>query len=259
MLILLSPSKTLDFGEPPPVKKATRPPLLKDAGRLVARLQEFPPAQLGKLMGVSDKLAAQVFEHFRQWEDVPKPGRGKQALFAYRGDVYAGLDAGSFSAADIDYAQQHLRILSGLYGVLRPLDTIQPYRLEMGAPLAAGGCKDLYEYWGDRITRELHKALKQLPGNLVVNLASNEYFRAVDMTSLDAQVVTPTFKDKKDGQYRFMTFYGKRARGQMARYLIQRQLEKPDSLRKSYDVDGYRYNRELSSEAQWVFTREKSP
>ncbi len=258
MLILLSPSKTLDFDEPPPVKKATTPPLRSEAKRLVARLQEFPPAQLGKLMDISDKLAAQVFEYFRKWDDAPKPGRGKQAVFAYRGDVYAGLDAGSFSPADIDHAQRHLRILSGLYGVLRPLDVIQLYRLEMAAPLAVGGSKDLYEYWGERITRELRKALKELQSDVIVNLASNEYFRAVDGANLDVRVVTPTFKDKKDGKYRFMTFYGKRARGQMARYLIQRRLKKPQALKKSYDVDGYRYNEEQSSDDEWVFTREKS-
>lgn len=257
MLILLSPSKTLDFDTPPPVKKSTRPALREEAGQLVARLREFPPAQLGRLMGVSDRLAAQVFDHFRLWQDSPKPARGKQALFAYQGDVYAGLDAGSLSAADIDHAQQHLRILSGLYGVLRPLDVIQPYRLEMGAPLAAGGGKNLYEYWGDRVTRELKKALRK--GGVVLNLASQEYFKAVDAAGLDTRVITPTFKDKKDGKYRFMSFYGKKARGQMARYLIQRRLKRPDSLKKSYDVDGYRYNKGLSTDDQWVFTREEGP
>ena len=257
MLILLSPAKTLDFDEPAPVEETTRPALLPDAQQLAGQLREFPPAQLGRLMGISAKLAALVADQYDQWENAPAASRAKPALFAYRGDVYAGLDADSFTAKNVAFAQDHLRILSGLYGVLRPLDLIQPYRLEMATPLKTRRGKDLYEFWGERITRELEKALTEQQDETIVNLASNEYFKAVDAQALGARVVTPTFKDKKDGKYRFLTFYGKRARGQMARYLIQRQLKRPDSLKKSYAVDGYRFNGELSSEREWVFTRDE--
>jgi cytoplasmic iron level regulating protein YaaA (DUF328/UPF0246 family) len=253
---LLSPSKTLDFKSPPPVKESTRPALLQDAQQLVAKLREFPPAQLGNLMGVSEKLAAQVFEYFRDWEDKPKRGGDKQAFFAYQGGVYAGLDAKSLSKADVTHAQEHLRLLSGLYGVLCPLDLIQPYRLEMGTPLTTRRGKDLYAYWSDKITDELKKALETHPAKVIVNLASNEYAKSVDFQTLTARVVTPTFKDKKDGKYRFMQFFGKKARGQMTRYIIQKRLKKPDSLKKSYDVEGYRFNAELSSADDWVFTRD---
>jgi hypothetical protein len=255
MIILLSPSKTLNFADPSPVKDATRPALLKEAQQLASRLTEFPPAQLGKLMDISDKLAAEAFNYFQDWEEDPSPRRSKPAIFAYQGDVYAGLDAGSFGQKNVEFAQHHLRILSGLYGILRPLDVIQPYRLEMGTPLKSSRGKDLYEFWEDRITRELERVLNEQEDGTIVNLASNEYFKAVDAKALGARVVTPAFKDKKDGKYRFMQFYAKKARGQMARYLIQRRLKRPDSLKTSYDVDGYRFNAKLSSEDEWVFTR----
>jgi cytoplasmic iron level regulating protein YaaA (DUF328/UPF0246 family) len=241
---------------PPPVKESTHPPLLKDASQLADRLREFPPAQLGGLMGVSDKLAALVFEYFRAWDDKPQPEGGKQAIFAYQGDVYAGLDAESLLQADVAHAQDHVRILSGLYGVLRPLDLIQPYRLEMGTLLKTGRGKDLYAFWGDRITSELESTLEAHSERVIVNLASNEYSKAVDFKKLGARVVSPAFKDKKDGKFRFMQFFGKKARGQMARYIIQKRLKKPDSLKKSYHVDGYRFNADLSSADDWVFTRD---
>jgi uncharacterized protein len=256
MLILLSPAKSLDFDRPPPSTETTRPALLADAQQLAGQLREFPPAQLGRLMGISDKLAAQVADQYEQWERAPTTSRAKPALFAYRGDVYAGLDADTFTTKNIEFAQNHLRILSGLYGVLRPLDLIQPYRLEMATPLKTSRGRDLYEFWGDRITRELEQALRASGGETIINLASNEYFKVIDAKALGLRVVTPTFKDKKDGKYRFLTFYGKRARGQMARYLIQRRLKRPDSLKKSYEVDGYQFNGELSSETEWVFTRD---
>jgi cytoplasmic iron level regulating protein YaaA (DUF328/UPF0246 family) len=256
MLILLSPAKTLDFKTPAPVRDTTHPALLKDAQQLVARLREFPPAQLGNLMGISEKLAGQVFDYFRDWEDKPQSGQGKPAVFAYQGEVYAGLDAASLSKADVAHAQEHLRILSGLYGVLRPLDVIQPYRLEMGTPLKTGRGKDLYEFWGDRIVRELKSALAGHTDQVIVNLASHEYAKAIDVDKLGARVISPAFKDKKDGKYRFMQFFGKKARGQMARYIIQKRLKKPDSLKKSYDVEGYQFHAELSSADDWVFTRD---
>jgi cytoplasmic iron level regulating protein YaaA (DUF328/UPF0246 family) len=256
MLILLSPSKTLDFKAPPAIQASTQPALLKDAQQLIATLREFPKAQLGNLMGVSEKLAAQVFDYVRDWEDKQPPGRGKQAVFAYQGDVYAGLDAQSLSAADLGFAQDHLRILSGLYGILRPLDVIQPYRLEMATPLKTSRGKSLYEYWGNRINKAIQADLDAQPDRVIVNLASSEYTSAIEPGKLAARVISPTFKDKKDGKYRFMQFFGKKARGQMARYIVERRLKKPDSLKKSYNVDGYQFNTELSSDDDWVFTRE---
>jgi cytoplasmic iron level regulating protein YaaA (DUF328/UPF0246 family) len=254
MLILLSPSKTLEFKSPPPVKESTHPALLKEAQQLIGTLREFPQAQLGHLMGISEKLAGQVFQYVRQWGDKLQPG--KQAVYAYQGEVYAGLQAESFSKADIAYAQEHLRILSGLYGVLRPMDRIHAYRLEMATPLKTSRGKDLYEFWGNRITEAISAALEDQPDKVIVNLASSEYFKSVDVGNLGARVISPAFKDKKDGKYRFMQFFGKKARGQMARYIIERRLKKPDSLKKSYDVDGYRFNAELSSANEWVFTRD---
>lgn len=256
MLILLSPSKTLNFNKPASARESTPPALLKEARELAAKLREFPPSQVTNLMGVSERLATQVFGFYQDWEDSPQPERGKHAAFAYQGEVYTGLDAESFSKADLAHAQDHLRILSGLYGVLRPLDVIQPYRLEMGTALKTSRGRDLYAFWGDRITSELEKALPAQKANVIVNLASNEYSKAVDFEKLGARVVAPAFKDKKDGKYRFMQFFGKKARGQMARYIIEKRLKKPDSLKKSYNVDGYRFNAELSSADHWVFTRE---
>ncbi|MCA9230426.1 MAG: peroxide stress protein YaaA [Planctomycetales bacterium] len=258
MLILLSPAKTLDFSPQALVAEATKPVFLNRSKQLISLLRRLSPRQIAKLMNVSDKLATEVSGYVDAWKaKIDVPG-SKQAMLAFRGDVYLGLGADSFKAEDFEFAQQHLRILSGLYGVLKPLDQIQPYRLEMGCKLVGEHGKDLYTYWGDRIASELTKSLAGQGSGLLVNLASNEYSKAARLASLPCQIVTPVFKDLSRGQYRVLSFFAKKARGQMARHLIRNQVATVAELRR-FRSAGYRYNRDLSSELQPVFTRDKAP
>ena len=257
MLIVLSPAKTLDYETPPRTRKNTQPALLEQSTRLVEDARTLSPDAIGKLMGVSDKLAALNHERFMNWGLPFTSGNAKQSVLAFKGDVYTGLDAETMKAADFDYAQKHLRILSGLYGVLRPLDLMQPYRLEMGLKFANSGGKDLYTFWGDDITRLLNEQLARLESRVLVNLASNEYFRSVKPRDLDAEVITPVFKDLKNGKYRVISFFAKKARGQMARYAIDNRLKDVEGLKK-FRVDGYRFNKAESSAREWTFTREQA-
>ena len=257
MLIVLSPAKTLDYETPPRTRKNTQPALLEQSARLGEDARKLSPDAIGKLMGVSDKLAALNHERFMNWGLPFTSGNAKQSVLAFKGDVYTGLDAETMKAADFDYAQKHLRILSGLYGVLRPLDLMQPYRLEMGLKFANSGGKDLYTFWGDDITRLLNEQLARLESRVLVNLASNEYFRSVKPRDLDAEVITPVFKDLKNGKYRVISFFAKKARGQMARYAIDNRLKDVEGLKK-FRVDGYRFNKAESSAREWTFTREQA-
>ncbi len=257
MLIVLSPAKTLDYETPPQTRKATQPALLERSTRLVEDARKLSPEAIGALMGVSDKLAALNHQRFMNWGEPFTLDNAKQSVLAFKGDVYTGLDADSMKVADLDYAQKHLRILSGLYGILRPLDLMQPYRLEMGLKFENSGGRNLYEFWGDDITAMLNKQLKALKSDVLVNLASNEYFKSVRPGELDADIITPVFKDKKNGKYKVISFFAKKARGQMARYAIDRRLEKVGDLKK-FKVDGYRYNAGESTAREWVFTREQA-
>ena len=258
LLMVLSPAKSLDYTTPPTTSIATQPQFIEQAKVLVDGLRKQSPQQLSALMGISDKLAALNAARFAQWQPSFTPQDSKQAVLAFNGDVYEGLDASSLSKADLQWAQQHLRVLSGLYGVLRPLDLMRPYRLEMGTAWPNAKGKDLYAYWGTQIAENLNAELtgdKGVP--VLVNLASDEYFRSVDRKALKARVVQPVFQDgTPQTGYKIVSFYAKRARGLMARYVIRHRLTQVDAL-KAFDSDGYRFVPEDSKADQWVFRRDK--
>lgn len=254
MLILLSPAKTLDFDTPPVTKKATQPAFLERSAELVDVLKQYSPHDLGKLMKLSPALSELNVQRFHDWQLPFSPANAKAAVLAFKGDVYTGLQAELLSEDQLLFAQEHVRILSGLYGVLKPLDLIQPYRLEMGTKLANPRGKDLYTYWGEDITAALNADLKQEPQNVVINLASNEYFGAVKPKQLHARLVTPVFKDEKNGQYKIISFYAKKARGLMTRWIIEQGLTDESRLYE-FNVAGYRFCAEESHGDTLVFKR----
>ena len=257
MLIVISPSKTLDYETPAVAKSATKPVFLQDSELLVQQLRDMSAGRIAKLMHISPKLAELNATRYHDWRMPFTRSNAKQAVLAFKGDVYAGLDAESLDQDELAFAQQHLRILSGLYGVLRPLDLMQPYRLEMGTGLKNSRGADLYAFWGDKITGQLNKDLKKTGNGILVNLASSEYFKSVQSGKLKARIITPEFKEKKNGQYRFFSFYGKKARGLMSRYIITNRLSDPEDI-KGFNLEGYKFNKGLSAEDNWVFTRDKS-
>ena len=254
MLTVVSPAKTLDYDSPLPSDRFTRPSHMKQSQLLINRLKEFSVLDLVELQHVSNNIAELNFERNHQWKTPFTPKNSRQAIFAFKGDVYTGLDAYSLNQQDLDFAQQHLRILSGLYGVLRPLDLMQPYRLEMGTKLQTSAGRNLYEFWDNQITEALNKQLKSLAADTLINLASNEYFKAVKTSNLKSRLITPQFKDYKNGEYKMIGFYAKKARGLMARYIIQNQISDPDQLRQ-FDTEGYCFNQAASDGDNWVFTR----
>ncbi|MEP7703935.1 peroxide stress protein YaaA [Paraglaciecola sp. 25GB23A] len=254
MLVVLSPAKNLDFSTPAHLDDFTQPQLLEDSAELIERCRDLSPANISSLMKISDKLAGLNADRFASWQTPFTPDNAKQAVLAFNGDVYGGLDAGSFSAEDMSFAQQHLRILSGLYGVLKPLDLMQAYRLEMGTKLANQGGKDLYQFWNDKITLVLNEAIKKQGDNVLVNLASNEYFKSVKAKKLNAQIITPTFLDCKKGQYKVISFFAKKARGLMARFIIQQRVAEVAQL-KEFDVAGYGFDENRSTATELVFSR----
>jgi len=255
MLMVISPAKTLDYETAPVTPRFTQPQHLDSAQALIALLRELTPAQIGELMQLSDKLAGLNAARYGSWTPDFTPQNAKQALLAFKGDVYTGLNAEDFGDADFDFAQRHLRMLSGLYGVLRPLDLMQPYRLEMGTKLANARGKDLYAFWGERISGWLSEALLEQGDDILLNLASNEYFSAVKRKALRARVIDVEFKDRKNGQYKIISFYAKKARGMMARYVIKERLRDPAGLR-DFDAQGYRFCAEQSSPDSLVFLRD---
>ena len=255
MLIVISPAKTLDFDTRSKTRTFTLPPFLDDSAELIDQLRGMTPQALGKLMGISPKLADLNVHRYHAWSLPFTSRNAKQAALAFKGDVYAGLDADTLSAADLKYAQNHLRILSGLHGVLRPLDLMQPYRLEMGTKLKTNRGSDLYAFWNGRINAALATALKKQKDNILVNLASNEYFKSVKTAELDARIVAPVFKERKNGEYKLISFFAKKARGLMSRYIIRNRLDNPEDL-KDFDLEGYQYNEALSGEDRPVFTRD---
>lgn len=254
MLTVISPAKTLDYETPPITNKTSQPEFLEQSRQLVTIMRKQKPADLRKLMGISDKLAELNVERFKNWKPPFDEDNAKQALLAFKGDVYIGLDAENYNARDLNFAQKNLRILSGLYGVLKPLDLIAPYRLEMGIKLKNKRGESLYEFWGNRVSDHLAEELGSHRNKTLINLASNEYFNVVDSSRLPARVVTPVFKDYNKGTYKVLGFYAKKARGAMASYIVKHRINKPDEL-KAFDVDGYAYNEAFSNEDQWVFTR----
>lgn len=258
MLMVISPAKTLDYETPPATERFTLPQYLDHSQELVEQLREFSPTQISELMHVSDKIGGLNAARFGTWTPAFSPANAKQALLAFKGDVYTGLDAQSFSEADFDQAQRHLRMLSGLYGLLRPLDLMQPYRLEMGTRLANARGKDLYAFWGSRISEWLNEALADQGDDVLLNLASNEYFSAVKRSALNARIIDTEFKDLKNGQYKIISFYAKKARGLMSRFVIQERINDP-ALLKQFDVQGYRYSAEQSSPQRLIFLRDHAP
>ncbi|MEQ8516437.1 MAG: peroxide stress protein YaaA [Chromatocurvus sp.] len=256
MLTVISPAKTLDFETPPITRKTTQPEFIDRAAALVEDARQLSPQDIRGLMGVSETIADLNHRRFMNWQQPFDLHNAKQALLAFKGDVYTGLDAETLSTAQLTFAQKHLRMLSGLYGVLRPLDLMQPYRLEMGLRFANSGGRNLYEFWGDSIAASLNRQLKKTGSPVLLNLASNEYFKAVSASALDAEVITPVFRDLKSGKYRVVSFFAKKARGQMARYIIENGLDDPEGL-KQYRVAGYRYSPKASTAREWVFTRDQ--
>lgn len=259
MIHLLSPAKSLDFDSELPMQEHSSPAFLDDSKKLINKLKKTSRKQLRELMSISEDLASLNAERYQEWEGKERLSeRSRQAIYAFKGDVYQGLQAlEELSPSDVEYAQSHLLILSGLYGILKPQDVIEPYRLEMGTNLQVGRKANLYGFWGDKLNKVINESLKQHEEKVIINLASNEYFKAVNEKKLDGKVINPQFKDAKNGKYKFITFYGKKARGLMSRYLIQNRISKLEDI-KGFDLEGYRYNAELSSEDQPVFTREEN-
>ena len=255
MLIILSPAKTLDYDTPLAGDTYTLPERRQQSAKLVDALRDFSAPQLAKLMSISLDLATLNQERFKHWGGRFTQKNSRQAIYAFKGDVYRGLDVSSFSAADLEFAQDHLRILSGLHGLLRPLDRMQPYRLEMGTALKVGEHKDLYSFWGDSLAKALDKQLDALGQKQLVNLASKEYFKAVDTAALRAQVINPQFKEWRRGAFRIVSFSAKRARGLMAAWAIKKRVQQARQLKK-FNLEGYCYNPDLSTDLDWVFTRE---
>ncbi|MBZ2207534.1 peroxide stress protein YaaA [Massilia soli] len=252
MLIVLSPAKSLDLETPPTTKLHTTPDFLPRSRELIDVLRTYSPAQVGSLMSISDALSTLNVGRYASWNEDPADGR--QAIMTFNGDVYDGFDARTLKPKQLAYAQSKLRILSGLYGVLRPLDLIQPHRLEMGTRLSTAHGKDLYAFWGDTVTGKLNEVIAEQDAKAVVNLASEEYFKSVKPKLLSVPVITPVFEDWKNGKYKIISFFAKRARGMMARYAAVKGITDPTKL-KRFDMDGYAYVKEASNESSWVFRR----
>jgi len=257
MLIVISPAKKLDYETPAKTKVYTTPDYLKESQLLIRRMRDFSVLDIAELMHVSNKIAELNFERYETWTPRFTPNNAKQAVLAFMGDVYTGLDANTLKSSDLNYAQKHLRILSGLYGLLRPLDLMKAYRLEMGTRLETDRGKNLYEFWDMTITDGLNAQLKKIKSSTLVNLASNEYFKSVKAKQIDGDIITPAFKEYKNGDYKMIGIYAKKARGLMSRYIIQNRLQDPEDL-KSFDEEGYQYNKKLSKDNNWVFTRRTS-
>lgn len=254
MLVIISPAKTLDFESKTDFKDASEIRFPKESRELAELLKNYAPDKLAKLMTISQDLAELNAVRFQQWQWPFKKDRSRQAIFAFKGDVYTGLNAYSLDEESIRYSQKALRILSGLYGLLRPLDAIMPYRLEMGTKLETIKGQDLYAYWGDKIFKQIEKDLQETGCQSLINLASKEYSKTVDFRKLKIKTITPVFKDYKSGEYKTLSFFAKKARGWMTRFIIENRITNPEDL-KAFDMGGYHFNNDLSSENELVFTR----
>ncbi len=254
MLIVLSPAKSLDYKTSALVKTATLPEFVTESAKLIANLKKLPPQEISDLMGLSDQLAVLNVGRYRDWSKKFTAENSKPAIYAFNGDVYDGFDAGSLDAKSIAFAQDHIRILSGLYGALRPLDLMQPYRLEMGTSLNNVRGKDLYAFWGDRVTNSLRAVLDGQKKPVLLNLASEEYFKVLQAKDLDCPVISPVFQDAKDSKYKIISFYAKRARGLMARYVVENRISDPAEL-QGFNLDGYRYYAADSTLKKPIFRR----
>ncbi|MDF2416652.1 peroxide stress protein YaaA [Acinetobacter beijerinckii] len=256
MLALISPAKTLDYETALPTDTYTQPRLLEQSQQLIDVCRKLSATEIASLMTVSEKIANLNVERFRDWNADFDFSNARQALFAFKGDVYTGLDAYHLKDQDIDFAQQHLRMLSGLYGLLRPLDLMMPYRLEMGTKLKNSRGHNLYEFWGSIITDQINQDLAEVGAKVLVNLASDEYYKSVNEKNIQAEIIKPVFLDQKNGKYKVISFYAKKARGLMARYLIENKLSQVEQL-KAFDSEGYYFDAESSSNKELVFKRDE--
>ena len=254
MLAIISPAKTLDFESKLPTKKHSEPAFVEDSHELITKLRTIEPRQLSAMMKISDNLAELNYRRYLEWAPSFNNGESRPAALAFKGDVYLGLEANTLGERDLSWAQKHLRILSGLHGLLRPLDRIRPYRLEMGTKLATNRGKNLYEFWGSKVTNALNDAIAEQNQEILINLASNEYFNVLKTDDIQARIINVHFKEFKDGKYKFLSFFAKKARGLMARYMIDHRVSTLKALRE-FDYEGYTYNTELSHGDDLVFTR----
>jgi cytoplasmic iron level regulating protein YaaA (DUF328/UPF0246 family) len=254
MLTVISPAKTLDFDSKPLTTKSSSADFLNQSEVLVSTMRSQSAKQLSKLMGISPKLAELNVERFTNWQLPDENNNAKQAILAFKGDVYLGLAVEEYNQRDFTFAQKNLRILSGLYGLLRPLDLILPYRLEMGTKIKNPGGKDLYEFWGDKITQTIQCELSSHRNKTLINLASIEYFKSINSSLLPGNIINPIFKDYSNGNYKILSFFAKKARGSMSSFIVKNRITKPSDL-KSFDIDGYSFNDSLSTDQDWVFTR----
>jgi cytoplasmic iron level regulating protein YaaA (DUF328/UPF0246 family) len=259
MLILLSPAKKLDYDTAAVTARYSEPEMLRDAQYLINKLKKFSTRKIGKMMQISPALADLNCQRYRNFHAPFTPENAKQAALVFKGDIYLGLDAESFDDTDFTFAQKHLRILSGLYGLLKPLDLIQPYRLEMGSNFAVTAkLKNLYLFWGDKITQAVNRDLQAQGDKGLINLASNEYSKSVKAKEISGQFITPSFQDLKNGRYKPVFLWVKQARGMMARYIVKNRLTNVEDA-KGFNMNGYCYNEEMSHDTQWVFIRDKQP
>ncbi len=254
MLAVVSPAKKLDINPINRTLDLTQPALLDQASALAGTAKRLRPSDLQSLMGISEKLADLNHDRFQQFSTPFTPTNSKPAVLTFNGDTYTGFDAPTLTDSDLEWAQDHIAILSGLYGLLRPLDLIQPYRLEMGTKLETSKGRNLYEFWGDQITDQINERMKEHSNRTLINLASNEYFKSVRGPSLQGDVVTPAFKEIRDGQPKMISFMAKRARGMMARFIVENRIDTPEGL-KDFNSGGYAYNPDLSAGTTWTFTR----
>lgn len=256
MLALISPAKTLDYETALPTEKFTQPRLLDHSQELIEVASKLSASEIASLMSVSEKIATLNAERFRDWQPEFNFANARQAIFAFKGDVYTGLNAYQLEKQDIDYAQKHLRMLSGLYGLLRPLDLMMPYRLEMGTKLKNTRGNNLYEFWGNTITETINADLAQAESELLVNIASDEYYKSVKESKIKAEIIKPVFLDQKNGKYKVISFYAKKARGLMARYLLENKIERAEDI-KSFNTEGYYFDAESSLKGELVFKRDE--
>jgi len=256
MLIVISPAKTLDLESTYKAPVVSQPDFLPDARKLVKHMRSFSVQDLSKLMHTSEAISTLNVDRYKQWLTPFTEDNARPSIFTFKGDVYTGLEVETFSAADLKYAQRHLRILSGLYGTLKPLDLMQPYRLEMGTDLKNERGKNLYEFWGDKLTKAINKDIEAAKDDILLNLASNEYFNALDKKALKAEIVQPVFKDFSSGQYRVLSFFAKKARGRMAAWILKSRVEEVDQLVK-FKLDGYKYSKNDSTPEKPVFLRKQ--
>lgn len=256
MLAILSPAKSLDYDSPLATRKFSEPSFVTESEILIKRLQKFTPDEISSLMGISDNLAELNHRRYAEWRPEFEPASARPAVLAFRGEVYLGLEGPSLSERDFTWAQKHVRILSGLHGLLRPLDRIRPYRLEMGTKLGTKKGANLYDFWGSKVTEALNAAIQSQEDDILVNLASDEYYRVLQPDAINARILKIHFREWKNGQYKFLSFFAKKARGSLVRYMIDHRVKTLKALR-NFDYDGYVFNPALSQGDDWVFTRKQ--